>query len=61
MRYAIVDNGKVINTVIWDGEGDLFDGEDVIEAPEGVGIGWTYNGDDFIPIEYNQDEIAVRE
>ncbi|MGT2093020.1 hypothetical protein SPM32_23755 [Enterobacter hormaechei subsp. xiangfangensis] len=58
MLYAIIENGKVTNTVVWDGEGDLFIGENAVKAPDGVGIGWTYDGENFLPIEYNENETG---
>lgn len=42
-NYAVVEDGKVTNIVVWDGETKwLPENGDAILAPEGVGIGWTY-------------------
>lgn len=53
MNYALVKDGVVENIVLWDGEGDLF--EDCVAVNiEGlsVGVGWTYDGKNFIaPVE----------
>lgn len=53
MIYAIIKDGKVINTVIWDGDVNLFDGYEFIVAPKGVGIGWGYDGNTFTPLNYD--------
>lgn len=41
-NYAIIENGKVINTVI--AEPDYAALQGWISLPEGVGIGWTFDG-----------------
>ena len=42
-NYAVVEDGKVTNIVVWDGETKwLPENGYAILAPEGVGIGWTY-------------------
>lgn len=47
--YAVVNEGLVVNIIIWDGKGDLeVDGE-LVEVVRQGGIGWTYNGSEFIP------------
>jgi hypothetical protein len=49
-RYAVVIDGVVVNTVVWDGvteyntEGLLVDLTDLDPQP---GIGWDYNGKQF--------------
>lgn len=49
--YALVKDGVVENTVIWDGEGDLFSDYQVIELSEdeSAGPGWSYDGTEFYP------------
>ncbi|WP_270220975.1 hypothetical protein [Kosakonia cowanii] len=46
--YAVVENGVVINTVVWDGETKWQPetGEAVL-APEVINIGWLYDGKTF--------------
>lgn len=52
MNHAVIDmaTNKVINTSLWDGVTDWSPGEGLIavEAPEGVGIGWSYIDGQFI-------------
>lgn len=51
MIYAIVNNGVVINSTLWDGTGDWMPSVGVaIPVPDGVffGIGWLYDGENFI-------------
>ncbi|HEG2117510.1 tail fiber assembly protein [Enterobacter kobei] len=49
--YALVKDGFVENTVIWDGEGDLFPDYQAVELNENenAGPGWTYDGTEFYP------------
>lgn len=49
--YALVKDGIVENTVIWDGEGNLFPDYQVVELNENenAGPGWTYDGTKFYP------------
>lgn len=42
-RYAIVEDNKVVNVILWDGE-DPYSPEAVAVGDE-VGIGWTQNSD----------------
>lgn len=42
MRYAVIENGKVVNVVIADSEYAQSMGW--VECPDGVGIGWTFDG-----------------
>ncbi|HHA1397594.1 TPA: tail fiber assembly protein [Enterobacter hormaechei subsp. xiangfangensis] len=60
MNYALVKNGIVENVVIWDGEGDLFDGFETVNIDgESAGIGWAYNGTIFTaPDEPPQPELT---
>ena len=43
MRGILVNNGVVVNSAVFTGIDDLFDGW--LEAPLGVGIGWSENDD----------------
>lgn len=46
--YALLKDGIVENTVLWDGEGDLFVDYTTINIESmQVGIGWTYDGEVF--------------
>lgn len=61
--YALVKDGVVENTVIWDGEGDLFSDYQVIELSEdeSAGPGWSYDGKEFYPPpepEKSHDELV---
>jgi hypothetical protein len=46
MRYLLMNGNRVANVVVWDGETDWVapDGVDVLVAPDGVGPGWTLDG-----------------
>lgn len=46
--YALIKDGQVVNTVLWDGEGDIFEDYETVKIDgQGVGIGWTYDGKKF--------------
>lgn len=47
MRYAIIENGKVANIVVADAEYAQKQGW--VECPDGVDIGWSFDGDSVIP------------
>jgi hypothetical protein len=49
MRYAVIENGVVVNVIEWDGETEWTPGDDydVIDCPASVGPGWTYDGQTF--------------
>jgi len=48
--YLEVRNDEVVNAIVWDGvspyEPDA--GVELVEAPEGVGIGWTRENGEFV-------------
>ena len=49
-NYAVIENGMVVNVIVWDGVAGLGDGDQmIIETVDGCGIGWTYAGGEFIP------------
>lgn len=50
-KYAIIKNNIVINSCVWDGltEWQPTEGDQVVEMPENVGIGYEYNNGQFIP------------
>lgn len=51
MNYAIVENGTVVDTIVWDGQTPWVspNGVSVVEIPDGayVGIGSAYDGKTF--------------
>ncbi|WP_312731441.1 hypothetical protein [Atlantibacter hermannii] len=56
-KYAIIENGIVINVVVWQWDGteeeDIFkDYEKIlVEDDVSVGVGFTYDGGEFSPPE----------
>ena len=52
-EWAVVENGIVVNVVLWDGISEWHAGEDqeVIEVvgDSQAGIGWIYSGGVFVP------------
>lgn len=51
-NYALIENGIVINTIVWDGNTESWlppEGVTAIPVPTGepVSIGWTYSGSVF--------------
>lgn len=51
-QYALVENGTVVNIILWDGIADYSppDGQTVVQIPDGVSanIGYAYDGSAFI-------------
>ena len=47
-NYALVENGKVINVVIWNGESDLPYADKLVELTDNAGIDWDYKDGKFI-------------
>ncbi len=45
-RYAIVENGAVVNIVLWDGQAQWDGSASAVAIPDGqnVGVGSTYDG-----------------
>lgn len=56
-QYAVVENGVVINVILWDGTPSSWtppDGTAVEPIPSGIqaGIGYSFNGSEFVaPID----------
>jgi hypothetical protein len=50
MKYAIIENGTVINVTLWDGTTEWSPPESTIavSCPDEVGPGWTYEDGTFI-------------
>ncbi|EMO6449565.1 hypothetical protein RNH54_005666 [Raoultella planticola] len=47
-KYAVIEDGVVVNLIVWDGKNSLpADLGKPVAASEEVGIGWGYNGTDF--------------
>ncbi|QIX98189.1 hypothetical protein [Cedecea sp. FDAARGOS_727] len=43
MKYALITDGIVVNTVIWDGQGHIFDDYEIVKIDDApYGIGWFY-------------------
>lgn len=69
MNYLIVQDNKVINTVVWDGESDWSapEGTTAVVAPAGVGIGWTKVGANWVapeppaPAPEDPNKVSARE
>lgn len=65
--YAVIENGMVVNVIVWDGEAEftvpdnqqLIDISDISEHPE---IGWAYSDGVFtapLPPERSHDELVA--
>ncbi|EGT4373099.1 tail fiber assembly protein [Cronobacter malonaticus] len=47
--YGVIVDGVVVNSIMWDGEGQLDMEGDIVLMGSNGGIGWTYDGKKFIP------------
>lgn len=58
--YALIKNGVVENTVVWDGKNDLFNEDEIVNIDDvDAGIGWSYSDGEFSPpaeVEKTQEE-----
>ncbi|EGT4288665.1 tail fiber assembly protein [Cronobacter malonaticus] len=63
--YGVIVDGVVVNSIMWDGEGQLDMEGDIVLMGSNGGIGWTYDGKKFIPPvppEKNHEEyVAIAE
>ncbi|QBO63882.1 tail fiber assembly protein [Escherichia phage vB_EcoM_Goslar] len=67
--YAVIENGVVVNTIVYDGEAelDIFDNQQLVSisdtAAVSPGIGWLYSNGEFIapPEPERQHEELVAE
>lgn len=69
--YAVIENGVVVNTIVYDGEAelDIFDNQQLvhIDDKEAVspGIGWSYSNGEFTappePEQQHEDLVAEAE
>lgn len=51
-RWAMVLNGIVENICLWDGNATTWQPPEIytmVVAPDGVGIGWSWDGTNFSP------------
>lgn len=62
-NYALVKDGKVINTITWDGETDVDFGEGVtpviLEDGTGIEEGYSYKNGDFTAPPLTEEQIAA--
>lgn len=52
MNYAVIENGVVVNIIVWDGNADTWQpaaGQVAVPASgvPGLGRGWTYDSETF--------------
>jgi hypothetical protein len=40
--YALIEDGKVVNVIVWDGESELNSSVELVELTNNAGIGWDY-------------------
>lgn len=50
MDAAVIENGKVVNVIVVDSL-DVFPQMHLVELTGGAGIGWSYDGTNFIAPE----------
>ena len=64
-NYALVQDKKVLNTVVWDGEEEVSFGDDVLVVliPEGeaVSIGYSYDGKKLTAPALTADQKAAQD
>lgn len=62
-KFALIKDGAVFNTIIWDGESEIDFGTDITstEIPEGstVSIGYLYDGKAFTAPEKTDEEKSA--
>ena len=58
--YAVILDNEIINIIVWDGVTPYTPmvGAILVECPEGVGIGWQYDGSTYLP---PVDKAAIAE
>ncbi|MEX5413424.1 tail fiber assembly protein [Atlantibacter hermannii] len=60
MSYAIIENGVVVNVVMWDGQDkEIFAGKNIVDiSDKPVGIGYLYKNKKFLPpVRSQADDI----
>lgn len=68
-KWAIIDDGIVVNVVFWDGESawSVENESDLIELPPSIdgysdpGIGWSYSNGKFLPIINSDNDTPLSE
>ena len=56
----IIETGLIINAIVWDGEEPYSPGDGIALVPVGdsnAWIGWTYDGENFIPPEEPEEIV----
>lgn len=46
-KYAVIENNKVVNVIIWDGESELSYSNKLVELTGNAGIDWDYKDGKF--------------
>lgn len=67
-EWAVIKDGMVVNTILWDGESGWVPDDDQIvveipDVPEGeqhAGISWTYSGGVFTPPPEPEDATPAQ-
>lgn len=44
-RYAVILEGVVVNVILWEGDTPIQVNGQLLEAPDHVGPGWLYDGE----------------
>lgn len=63
-RFAIVDGGKVVNVINWDGEQPLDPALVLVAAPDEVGVGWDFADGEFVdnrPRGHQEGDVWVED
>lgn len=60
MRWLLIRDNRVVNVVVWDGETpwDAPADCELLEAPDGVGVGFTWDGTVWVAPVYPDPEGA---
>jgi hypothetical protein len=54
--YGIIEDGKVVNIVLWDGVSEWADSQDAVLIVGNAGIGWDYKDGKFTDNRPRQTE-----
>ncbi len=64
-KYALVDNGTVLNVILWDGEQRYETPYELVPLPEEsmVGPGWAFDGEEWVApvIGPDPEQVAAEE
>lgn len=58
ITYAVIDNGMVVNLILWDGLAPFESDGQLIQAPEDCRIGWLFDGETWNAPPPTAEEIA---